>query len=75
MPYAEKLLSPEGDAIVWDFWDGPPDDSVWVGTVRLVFFLHYLNLGRSVRTPWGELALPVAESLPERLASIRYESP
>lgn len=43
---------------------------------RLVFFLHFLDFARPLRTPFGEVALPKPTPPPKRLTDlIEYELP
>lgn len=43
VPYAETLLDPSGSRVEWDSWDGPVDEALWRGELRMVFFFHYLD--------------------------------
>ncbi len=45
------------------------------GDVRVAFFIDYLDLGRPLKTPAGELVIPAPTNLPERLSFVRYEPP
>lgn len=71
VPYDERVLSAGGDEIVPTRWPTPPE--VLSGDVRLVFFMHYLDLSRPLRTPFGEIPLPEPSEQPERLAMVEYE--
>jgi hypothetical protein len=73
--YAEKLLDPLGEAVVWDLWDGPGDDLLWRGVVRLAFFFHHLDLDAPIATPFGDVPLPPTSPRPPRLAQITYGEP
>jgi hypothetical protein len=42
---------------------------------RFAFFFHYLDLNLPLTTSIGDLPLPHATPIPERLADIQYESP
>lgn len=75
VPYAEKVLTDDGDGVMWDLWDGPGDDGMWLGTLRLAFFMHHLDLERPLSTPFGEVPLPAPNDLPDRLRDIEYEEP
>ena len=74
-PYDEKLLTSSGDGVLHDPWHGPGEPSLWTGSVRLAFFLHYLDLGRPLLTPFGEVPLPPPTERPARLADFVYEAP
>lgn len=75
VPYAEKLLDVRGDAVVHDFWDGPGNPSIWQGTMRLAFFLHYLDPALPLTTPFGEVPVRQPEPRPARLRHLGYEAP
>ena len=43
---------------------------------RVVFFFHYLDFKKPLRTPYGDLALPAPSPFPDRLRKlVRYISP
>ena len=48
---------------------------MWLGTLRLAFFMHHLDLERPLSTPFGEVPLRSPNDLPERLRDIEYEEP
>jgi hypothetical protein len=75
VPYLERILNDRGDEVITDEFeaDKPPD--LWKGDVRMAFFFHNLDLGRPLRTPFGEVALPMESPLPSRLAIIDYDPP
>jgi hypothetical protein len=37
--------------------------------------MHFLDLSRPLRTPFGEIPLPEPTEHPERLAIVEYEEP
>lgn len=43
--------------------------------VRFAFFFHYLDLTRSLLTPFGPIQLLSESPLPKHLGGIKYESP
>ena len=57
--------------------DWPDDDSVdrWQGDVRLAFFLHYIDFGQDLDTPFGSLGLPDPVPRPTRLRFIKFRLP
>ena len=61
--------------MAWDLWDGPGDDRLWEGDVRLVFFFHHLDLDSALVTPFGEVTIPSPTPRPGRLAVVEYEEP
>lgn len=73
--YDERILSTDGEHVLWNPWVDSVPDEAWIGDVRMTFFMHYLDERASLTTPFGDVALPVPSPLPERLASIRYEAP
>ncbi len=75
VPYAEKLLTPEGDGVLLDLWGGDGDPEMWIGDVRLAFFMHHLDLARPLTTPFGEATLPSPTARPPRLQAISYKTP
>jgi hypothetical protein len=75
VPYGEKILDRRGEAVVWDLWQGPGEEGIWTGDVRLAFFFHYLDLGSPLRTPFGDVALPAPADRPTRLSDLGYEEP
>jgi len=75
VPYMEQILSADGSSIIADdslAWRRP---EFFCGDVRFVFFFHFLDLQRPLRTPFGEVKLPSESELPKRLSMIRYEEP
>ena len=74
--YDEKVLFEDGTAILFDPWfpeDG--DAKHWFGDVRFAFFFHYLSFDRPLRTPFGDVAVPVVTKRPSRLKFLKYERP
>jgi|SRR5579872_4777246 len=66
--YDEKFLNDDGTAAL----DGPPAKS----SIRLGFFLHFVELEEPLSTPSGLVRLPAPTPMPQRLAGIfRYISP
>jgi hypothetical protein len=75
VPYMEHILNTEGTKILADDLDASGKSELWKGDVRIVFFFHYLNTAKPLRTPFGEVPLPKESKLPKRLRIIKYESP
>ena len=71
--YDERLLTPEGDAEQGTSWPIRPE--MLRGDVRLAFFMHYLDLGRPLTTPLGNVPIPEPTERPERLRWLVYEEP
>ncbi len=63
--YDEQFLNEEGTEII-----ATPTK----GTIRVVFFFHYLNFNKFLITPEGDQKLPNETKMPERLEKIiRYK--
>ncbi len=75
MPYGEKVLDAVGEQVEHDLWDGPGDRSLWVRDMRIAFFFHFLDLGRPLATPFGDVLLPAPAHRPSRLKWLEYEEP
>jgi hypothetical protein len=75
VPYAEKFLDDEGAAVKHDPWDGPVDPMVWLGDVRVAFFMHHLDWAQPLRTPLGDVSLPAPTVRPQRLVFLTYLAP
>ena len=74
-PYKEQILSASGDEILADDYEASKRPELWQGDMHVVFFFHYLDFGRPLRTPFGEVPLPAESKLPEWLSMIEYEQP
>lgn len=75
VPYAEKMLDPSGERVAWALWDGPGDEDLWRGDVRLAFFFHYLDTELPLLTPFGDVSFPAPTERPARLDGMEYEEP
>src|SRR5437870_5751044 len=73
VPYDERVLNSEGDEVVPT--PSPIASEMLTGNVRLVFFMHYLDLSRPLHTPSGEIPIPEPSEQPERLSMVTYEEP
>jgi hypothetical protein len=71
--YMECLLNADGTAIIADDYEMQHRPELWQGDVWLAFFIHYLDLNRPLRTPFGEVTLPRSTPRPRRLDMIPYE--
>ena len=74
-PWMERILSTDGTKVVADDSDISQKPELFRGDVRCVFFFHYLDAGRPLLTPFGEVRLPKPADRPERLSMIQYEAP
>ncbi|TAK58272.1 MAG: hypothetical protein EPO24_08670 [Bacteroidetes bacterium] len=73
--YMEHIINAEGTKILADDFTATEKPELWKGNVRMVFFMHYLNLEKTLRTPFGECPIPKATKLPARLKMVKYEPP
>ena len=71
----EQILTADGTKVVVGDSEASQKPQLFSGDVRLVFFLHYTDLSRPLRTPFGEVRLPSESELPQRLSMIHYEQP
>ena len=70
--YDERFLDSAGRNPV----DAPiPGHCPAGGDVRVAFFFHYIDVGRPLSTPWGDVPLPAMTDRPDRLAFMVYEPP
>jgi len=74
-PYMEYILNNEGDSILADDLEAPHRPELWKGNFRIVFFFHYLDINRHLKSPFGDLKLPNESKLPKRLNIIEYDPP
>lgn len=74
-PYLEVILNAAGDEILADDYEAPNRPELWLDTMRLAFFFHYLDFGQPLLTPFGEVRLPAEAELPNRLSILEYEAP
>lgn len=74
-PYMEQILSASGEDVLADDYEASKRPELWKGDMRLAFFFHYLDFERPLLTPFGEVQLPTATELPERLSMMEYEQP
>ena len=75
MAYDERVLNDAGDVVLTEPFELARRPDLLQGDVRLVFFMHYLDPSRALRTPFGDLQLPHPSERPSRLARITYEAP
>jgi hypothetical protein len=72
VPWDERFLSLGGTEQIVEQFEKP---NSWTGDLRVAFFFHYLDLGRPILTPFGEVELPAPTEKPVRLDFIEYEEP
>jgi len=78
VPYDERYLNADGTSEIGERWASgwdPLPGVVEPGTTRLVFFFHFLASSRPLKSPDGDVSLPVVSSLPARLSFVEYEPP
>ena len=73
--YDERALDSSGSRAITESFELDERPDLLSGDVRLVFFMHYLDPARPIRTPFGDVGLPAPTDRPDRLASIEYEQP
>ena len=65
--YEETFLDPKGIR---------KQDPALGRPIRVAFFFHYLDLGKPIRTPFGDVPIPFPTSFPKRLRRVvRYIAP
>ena len=74
-PWDECILDETGEQVIADWYVAQRKPELWVGTVRMTFFFHYLDLSRPLQTPFGETNLPASSEKPGRLSAIKYTPP
>ena len=74
-PFCEHYLSVDSGEIIGDYAYGWDHSEIWSSSVRVAFLMHFLEPGREIVTPYGKVKIPDATEVPERLATIQYESP
>jgi hypothetical protein len=73
--WLEHILSTDGTKILAREAEVSSKRELFRGDLRVMFFIHYLDPGRSLITPFGEVDLPRPTPLPERLSIVEYEQP
>jgi hypothetical protein len=69
-PFDEQWLGIDGREVIG--YEPPPG----AGFGRLVFWFHFLEVGKPLFGPWGSVALPAPTTMPTRLASlVQYSLP
>jgi hypothetical protein len=71
----EQILDGSGERIIADGLAATDRPELWVGDVRLCFFMHSLDFDIPLSTPFGKVPLPRARIKPRRLSMVKYESP
>jgi hypothetical protein len=73
VPYGDKFLNSEGTEVIGDVMiDGIRNEELWLGSVRMAFFFHYLDLSKPLQTPFGIVKLPNEARRPRRLKCMKY---
>lgn len=75
VPWMEVVLNSGGTEVVGvsEVIDKHPE--MLTGSVRVAFFMHFLDLGRPLLSQLGEIALPKPTPKPSRLKMLKYEAP
>ena len=74
-PWREVLLDAAGEKVLARSGELSGRPELLVGDFGVAFFMHYLDVQRPLRTPFGDIALPKAVRRPKRLRTVRYEQP
>jgi hypothetical protein len=64
-PYSEVFLSADGRVVIAEAYDVPADP-----TLRIAFYLHYVEPDRELNTSYGAVKLPPLQPIPKRLAEL-----
>jgi hypothetical protein len=64
--YDERALNETGDRALTESFELSRRPELLEGDVLLVFFMHYLDPGQPLLTPFGSAGLPSASPRPER---------
>jgi hypothetical protein len=78
VPYDERYLNADGTGEIGERWSmgwEPQPGVIEPATTRLVFFFHFLDSSRPLKSPDGDVPLPALSSLPARLTFVEYEPP
>ena len=71
-PWDEKYLNAPGDNVIGEFMDIPANES----KTRVVFFFHYLDFSKPLKTQFGQVELIKPTIMPERIKKlVKYENP
>jgi len=62
----EYYFSVDGENIVGDFWQAPPQ----ADSYRIGFFLSFYDESKPLETPWGVILPPKVTDLPNRLKKL-----
>ncbi len=64
--YDAQYLSADGETVIGDFWQAPPQ----ADSYRIGFFLRFYDESKPLETPWGVILPPKVTELPNRLAKL-----
>ncbi len=67
-PWDEKYLDNEGQKIIGDYSSVPSDSS----STRLVFFFHFLDFKKGLRTQDYELVLSQPTTIPDTIMNLEH---
>ena len=73
--WMEHVLNVRGDKVLADERQISSQPELFRGDMRVLFFMHFLNLRRPLATPFGPVAIPTETSMPARLSTVHYERP
>jgi hypothetical protein len=75
VPWDEHLITSDGESVVAGSFEAEDRPELWVGSIRIGFFFHLLDLAIPLVTPFGDLMIPAPSEFPDRLNAIEYEAP
>ncbi len=75
VPRREVLLDSRGEKVVVRTTELSHRPEKLIGDCRVAFFIHYLDLKRPLKSPFGDISLPKPVPRPKRLRAVRYQQP
>jgi len=61
--YEDSYLTPDGKSLIADLWSNTPKS----GDMRMVFYMHFWDPHKPLRTSYGDIMYPNVQEMPERL--------
>jgi hypothetical protein len=73
--WMEHVLNSRGDKVLACERKISSQPELFQGDMRVLFFMHFLNLRRPLGSPFGPITLAAETSMPARLSIVQYEEP